>query len=78
MEEEKLIKDFLLAAGFKECGKSAYKKEGIGYICITRFDVEMVMFQIMELGRKHQAKEIRDSLMIQDELLDKVQFNPQA
>lgn len=78
MEAKELIIEFLTKAGFKEAGRDQYHREDIGVIFIRQYDVQKVMFQIMELGRKHQAKDIRDALMIKAELFHTVVFQPQV
>ncbi len=76
--EKEIIIQFLKKAGFEEKGKDQYYKHEIGIIFVKKWDVEIFMFQIMELGRMHGAKQIRESLMIQDELFETVVFNPKV
>lgn len=76
--EKEIIVQFLKKAGFEEKGKDQYYKFEIGIIFIRKWDPEIVMFQIMELGRKHGAKQIREALMIHDELFETVVFNPKV
>lgn len=78
MDEQKVITNFLLEAGFAKYGRDQFKKDGVGTIFIRQWNVTKVMFQIMELGEKHRAKKIRDAFMIQDELFEHVVFNPQS
>jgi len=78
MEEKDVIIEFLNKAGFKEVGRNQFTKEGIGTIFIRQWDVLKVFLQIMELGGKHQAKNIREALMIKAELFDTIIFNPQV
>jgi len=78
MDERKVIINFLLEAGFVKHGTDQFKKDGTGTIFIRQYNVEKVMFQIMELGRKHGAKQIREALMIQHEFFETVVFNPQS
>ena len=76
--DKEIIVQFLKKSGFEEKGKDQYYKHEIGIIFIKKWDAEIVMFQIMELGRKHGAKQIREALMINDELFETVVFNPQV
>lgn len=74
---EQIIRDFLNASGFSEKGKDQFYREGTGTIFIRQYDVTKVMFHIMELGRKHHAKEIRDILYFKD-AVEVCVFNPQV
>lgn len=76
MKDEQLIIDFLKKSGFQMRGVRQFTKKGTGTIHIKKWCAETVLYQIMELGGKHQAKQIRDALMIKSELVDTVEFNP--
>lgn len=77
MEEKDIIIEFLNKSGFKEKGKNQYFKEGIGLIFVREYKIEIVFKQILGLGRKHQAHDIRNALRIND-CVETFSFNPQV
>lgn len=77
MENEKIIKDFLIASGFSEKGKNQFHRKDTGIIFIRQYDVTKVMFQIMELGEKHHAEKLRGLLYLKENIEVGV-FNPQV
>lgn len=77
MEEKDIIIEFLTKSGFKENGRNAYLNEKIGTIFIRQWSIQVVFFQIFELGEKHHAKKVRDILKI-NEATECYIFNPQV
>jgi len=77
MEDKDIIIEFLEKSGFKENGRNAYLNEKIGTIFIRQWNIQVVFFQIFELGEKHHAKKVRDVLMLKDAVETYI-FNPQV
>jgi len=75
LNEKDVIIQFLIKSGFKEKGTNQYYNEKLGYIFLRTFYIQDVFMQIMELGKKHHANELRNLLKISDQVECYI-FNP--